>query len=231
MENDRNEKGRMIMRKTVLLPVILIVSLLFSGCGMMSPFSTDAKGDPYDTSFKDAHAFAEYWMGPCEETGERDGNESIIHEMRDSEHGFTYTVVEMEVSSVYGSHTMYTSKDFGHYYLKAFLEKTDVVRNLEKMDKGLSVRVKELYISKDTGMVINYIPTVIIETDEKLTDDDAKEIVTEVREQLKNFDERGYFTKSEKTSSAYIDLRCAPWSSDAGKKFHGWTSRYDQDHP
>ncbi|MBR3082080.1 MAG: hypothetical protein IKH06_04405 [Clostridiales bacterium] len=225
------EKGRLIMHKTVLLPVILIFSLLFSGCGIMSPFSTDAKGDPYDTSFKDAHAFAEYWMGPCEETGERDGNESIIHEMRDSEHGFIYTVVEMEVSSVYGSHTMYNSEDFGHYYLKAFLEKTDVVRNLEKMDKGLSVRVKELYISKDTGMVINYIPTMIIETDEKLTDDDAKEIVTEVREQLKSFDERGYFTKSEKTSSAYIDLRCAPWSSDAGKKFHGWTSRYDQDHP
>ena len=218
------------MRKNALLPIVLMVSLLLSGCSMMSPFSTDAKGEPYDSSFKDAHAFAEYWMGPCEETGVRDGNKSIIHEMRDNEHGFTYTIVEMEVSSGYGSHTMYVNEDFGHYYLKVFLEKTDVVSNLEKMDKGLSVRVKDLNISKDTGMILNYIPTVIIETDEKLTEDDAKEIVTMVRDRLKSFDERGYFTKSVKTSSAYIDLRCAPWSSDAGKKYHGWKSIYDQDH-
>jgi len=217
------------MRKNALLPIILIVSLLLSGC-LTPPLPTSAYGDRTDSSFKDAHAYAEYWMGPCEETGERDSNNTIIHEMRDSELGFTYTVYEMDVSSGYGSHTMYNSEDFGHYYLKAFLEKTDVVSSLEKMDKGLSVRVKELNISKDTGMVINYIPTVIIETDEKLTEDDAKEIVMEVREQLKSFDARGYFTKSEKTSSAYIDLRCAPWSSDAGKKFHSWKSIYDQDH-
>lgn len=214
------------MRKNVLVPVILTVSLLLSGCRMMSPFSTNAYGDRTDSSFKDAHSYAEYWMGPCEETGERDGNGSIIHEMRDNEHGFTYTVVEMELAS----HIMYQSEDFGHYYLKAFLEKTDVVSSLEKMDKGLSVRVKELNVSKDTGMTMPYSPTVIIETDEKLTEDDAKEIVTEVRDQLKRFDERGYFIKSEKTSSANIDLRCAPWSSDAGKKYHNWKSIYDQDH-
>ena len=218
------------MRKRALLPIILIVSLLLSGC-LTPPLPTSAYGDRTDSGFKDAHAYAEYWMGPCEETDERDSNKTIIHEMRDNELGFTYTVYEMDVSLGSGSHTMYNSEDFGHYYLKAFLEKTDVVSSLEKMDKGLSVRVKELNISKDTGLVINYIPTVIIETDEKLTEEDAKEIVTEVREQLKGFDARGYFTKSVKTSSAYIDLRCAPWSSDAGKKFHSWKSIYDQDHP
>lgn len=214
----------LIMRKNVLL-FSLIVSLLLSGC-MTSPLSTNVSGEPVDASFSDAHAYAEYWMGPCEETGERVNNESIIHEMRDDEHGFTYTVAEMELAS----HITYKSEDFGHYYLKAFLEKTDVVSGLEKMDKGLSVRVKELNISKDTGMTLMYSPTVIIETDEKLTEDDAKEIVTMVRDRLKTFDERGYFTKSDKTDSASIDLRCAPWSSDAGKKFHSWKSIYDQDH-
>ena len=214
------------MRKSALVSVILMVSFLLSGC-MMSPLSTNAYGDRTDTSFEDAHAFAEHWMGPCEQTGEREGNNSVIHEMRDNELGFTYTVVEMETSS----HVMYVSEDFGHYYLKAFLEKTDVVSSLEKMDKGLSVRVKELNVSKDTGMILNYNPTVIIETDEKLTEDDAKEIVTMVRDELKSFDERGYFTRSEKTKSAYIDLRCAPLSSDAGKKFHNWKSIYDQDNP
>ena len=215
------------MRKNALLSIILIASMLFSGCSMTSPLSTNAyDGNRTDSSFKDAKAYAEYWMGPCEETGERDVNNSIIHEMRDSEHGFTYTVAEMELAS----HITYKSEDFGHYYLKAFLEKTDVVKGLEKMDKGLSVRVKDLNISKDTGMTMPYSPTVIIETDEKLTEDDAKEIVTMVRDQLKTFDERGYFTKSEKTSSANIDLRCAPWSSDAGKKYHSWKSIYDQDH-
>ena len=213
------------MRKNALLPIILLVSLLLSGC-LTPPLPTSAYGDRTDSSFKDAKAYAEYWMGPCEETGERDVNNSIIHEMRDSEHGFTYTVAEMELAS----HITYKSEDFGHYYLKAFLEKTDVVKGLEKMDKGLSVRVKDLNISKDTGMTMPYSPTVIIETDEKLTEDDAKEIVTIVRDQLKTFDERGYFTKSEKTSSANIDLRCAPWSSDAGKKYHSWKSIYDQDH-
>ena len=211
------------MRKIV--PVLLLLaSFLFSGC-MMSPLSTDLNGDPYDSSFKDAHAYAEYWMGPCEETDEQNGNDSIIHRMCDNELGFTYTVVEVNTSSV-----IFKSEDFGHYYLKAFLEKTDVVSSLEKMNKGLSVRVKELTVSKDTGMAMPYSPTVIIETDEVLTDDDAKEIVTKVREQLISFDKRGYFTKSEKTDAAYIELRCAPWSSDAGKKYHSWKSTYDQDH-
>jgi len=219
------------MRKNVLLPVILMVSFLLSGCMMSpSPLTHNVKGDPYDSSFKDAHSYAEYWMGPCEEIGEREGNESIIHEMRDNELGFTYTVVELDVSLNTGSHTMYKSEDFGYYYLKTFLDRSDVVSSLENMDKGLSVSIKELNISKDTGMTLMYTPTVIIETDEKLTDEDAKEIVSMVRDRLKGFDERGYFTKSEKTSYASIDLRCAPWSSDAGKKYHGWKSIYDQDH-
>lgn len=216
------------MRKNALA-LILMTSLLFSGC-MMSPFSTNVGGEPVDSSFKDAHAYAEYWMGPCKEIDEWDGNDSVIHEMRDKDLGFTYTVVEMDVSSGIGSHVMYTSEDFGYYYLEVFLEESDVVRKLEKMDLGLSVSVEELNISEDTGMVMNYTPTVIIETDEELTDDDAKEIVSMVRDELEDFDERGYFTKSAKTDYACIELKCAPWSSDAGKKYHSWQSIYDQDH-
>lgn len=198
---------------------------------MMTPFSTDAAGDPYDTTFRSAHEFSEYWMGPCEETNVREVNEVIVHEMRDEELGFKYTVDELHISSGYGAYPSYNSEDFGYYYLKAFLERKDVAGILEKMDRGLSVSVREPYVSKDTGLIVNYNPTVLIETDEKLTEEDAKEIVTEVREQLKSFDERGYFTKSVKTDSANIDLRCAPWGSDAGKKFHQWHSIYDQDHP
>lgn len=218
------------MRKNVWISVVIVIALLLSGCGM-TPFSTDIAGDRYDASFKDAHAFAEHWMGPCEETGASEVNEIIVHEMRDEELGFTYTVYELNHSSVYGAYPTYDSEDFGYYYLKAFLERKDVAGILEKMDRGLSVSVKEPYVSKDTGLIVNYNPTVLIETDEKLTEEDAKEIVTEVREQLKSFDERGYFTKSVKTDSANIDLRCAPWGSDAGKKFHQWHSIYDQDHP
>ena len=51
-----------------------------------------------------------------------------------------------------------------------------------------------------------------------------------VRDELEDFDERGYFTKSAKTDYACIELKCAPWSSDAGKKYHSWQSIYDQDH-
>ncbi|MBO4449439.1 MAG: hypothetical protein J5777_02545 [Clostridiales bacterium] len=223
--------------RTKIAAVMLAAAVVLSGCLPVPGRGGNSSGGlvfgnrDHSDKYGSAEEYCEYWYGPCEETDERDSNKTIIHEMRDNELGFTYTVYEMDVSSGSGSHTMYNSEDFGHYYLKAFLEKTDVVSSLEKMDKGLSVRVKELNISKDTGLVINYIPTVIIETDEKLTEDDAKEIVTEVREQLKSFDARGYFTKSVKTSSAYIDLRCAPWSSDAGKRFHSWKSIYDQDHP
>ena len=217
------------MRKTVPA-LILMVSLLFSGC-MMTPFSTGVRGEPVDSSFKDAHAYAEYWMGPCKEIDEYDGNESVIHEMRDKDLGFTYTVVESDVSSGIGSHVMYYSEDFGHYYLEAFLQESDVVKKLDKMDLGLSVRVNELKISKDTGMILPNTPTLIIETDEKLSDEDAKEIISMVKDELEDFDDRGYFTKSEKTDYASIDLRCAPWSSDAGKKYHSWQSIYDQDHP
>lgn len=218
------------MRKNALISIVLMITLLLSGCAM-TPFATDASGDRYDTSFRDAHAFAEHWMGPCEETGVSEVNEIIVHEMRDEELGFTYTVYELNHSSVYGAYPTYDSEDFGYYYLKAFLERKDVAGILEKMDRGLSVSVNEPYVSKDTGLIVHYNPTVLIETDEKLTDEDAKEIVTEVREQLKSFDERGYFTRSVKTASANIDLRCAPWSSDMGGKFHQWHSIYDQDHP
>lgn len=218
------------MRKNARIFVVIVIALMLSGCAM-SPFATNAAGDRYDTSFRDAHAFAEHWMGPCEETGVSEVNEIIVHEMRDEELGFTYTVYELNHSSVYGAYPTYDSEDFGYYYLKAFLERKDVAGILEKMDRGLSVSVKEPYVSKDTGLIVNYNPTVLIETDEKLTDEDAKEIVTEVREQLKSFDERGYFTRSVKTASANIDLRCAPWSSDMGGKFHQWHSIYDQDHP
>ena len=217
------------MRKNVLIPIVLILSLLFSGC-MLTPFSTDAAGDPYDTTFKSAHEFAEYWMGPCEETGEREVNSTVVHEMRDSELGFTYTVDEMYVSSG-GGHVMYTSSDFGHYYLKAFLEKTDIVSKLENKGLGLTVKVKDLRISKDTGLIIAGTPELDIITDEKLTDDDAKEIANEVRDALRGFDVREYFTKSDKTSSACIQIRCAPWSEDAGKKFHNWISYYGNENP
>lgn len=218
------------MRKNVLISVVLMITLMLSGCAM-SPFATNAAGDRYDTSFKDAHEFAEHWMGPCEETDVHEVNGVIVHEMRDEELGFTYTVDELSHSSVYGAYPSYNSEDFGYYYLKAFLERKDVAGRLEKMEKGLSVSVTEPYISKDTGLIVNYSPTVLIKTDEKLTEEDAKEIVTEVREELKSFDERGYFIRSVKTSSATIELRCAPWSSDLGGKFHRWSSIYDQDHP
>ena len=107
------------MRKNALISIVLMITLLLSGCGM-TPFSTDIAGDRYDTSFRDAHAFAEHWMGPCEETGVSEVNEIIVHEMRDEELGFTYTVYELNHSSVYGAYPTYDSEDFGYYYLKAF---------------------------------------------------------------------------------------------------------------
>lgn len=223
------------MRRSIIrikiAAVLLAAVTIMSGCSLLPGRGGISYGnEEYPGVFASAEEYCGYWMGPCEKTGERNGNDSIIHEMRDNELGFTYTVVEMDIASGLGSHTMYQSEDFGYYYLKAFLERTDVVSSLDKMDKGLEVSVKELDISKDTGMTLMYIPTVIIKTDEELTEDDAKEIVTLVRGRLQSFDERGYFTRSAGTSSAYIKLRCAPWSSDAGKKYHEWTSIYDQDH-
>ena len=69
-----------------------------------------------------------------------------------------------------------------------------------------------------------------VTTEMTLTDEEAAEIMTSVKAELADFDERGYFTKSANTNSpeVYIVIWSAPWEQDTanGSNYHTWTEMY-----
>ena len=84
------------MRKTITA-IAVVASLLLTGCGIRagSIFNT---GEPYDSDFKDAEEFAEYWCGRCKEVDSYQVNDITVHEMKDDEWDFT---ISTDLTSVF----------------------------------------------------------------------------------------------------------------------------------
>ena len=134
-----NETMRIMIIKSKIISLLLAsVLFIFSGCASTS------KEHPYDSSFANAKEFAEYWCGPCEEiesyTVTAGDAEVLIHKFTDTEFGFTYTVEERyhEYSNKSNPVASYYCRDFDYYYLKEFLNRTDLSPVTDKYDISLT---------------------------------------------------------------------------------------------
>ncbi len=213
------------MQHKALTAAIVAASVLLTGCNLKFG-GTTISGEPYDSEFKDAHEFAEYWCGPCKEVDSYDVNGLIAHEMKDKEWGFTYIVYEgyYERGDTGIMDVYYTAETFSYYYLQTFLEEADLDEYLEENE--LTLDCGDLYTWK-TG-VISYTAELNVRTERTLTDDEAQEISTTVIDALADFDDRDFFTKSENTSEVFFTIWSAPWEKDTevGAFYHTWTGVY-----
>lgn len=214
------------MRKTITA-IAVAASLLLTGCSYSAGSLFDT-GEPYDSEFKDAEEFAEYWCGPCKEVDSYKVNDITVHEMKDDEWGFTYAVYEMwvERGDTGIKDVSYTAEEFSYYYLQTFIEESDLDEYLE--ENGITLDAGELQISDVTGLSFGYYAKININTDRLLTDDEAAEIMSKIEDALKDFDEREFFTKSVYTSEVFITIWSAPWEKDTevGAKYHTWNAVY-----
>ena len=217
------------MRKNITA-MIIAAGLIFTGCGIRLGSSQTDK-DPFDSDFKDAHEFAEYWCGPCEEVDSYEVGDDIIHEMEDDEWGFVYFVEERYVerggdSGIYD--VSYSASQFAYYYLQTFMEEADLDDIKDKY--GITLDCGELSYYKETDIAYYGGAKLYVTTEMTLTDEEAAEIMASVKAELADFDERGYFTKSANTNSpeVYIVIWSAPWEQDTanGSNYHTWTEMY-----
>lgn len=215
------------MRKNVFA-IVISAGLLLAGCGTVG---SRANTDPYDSDFKDAHEFAEYWCGPCEEVDSYEVGDYTIHEMKDDELGFVYEVEEVYLER--GEDTglfdvSYSASQFGYYYLQRFIEEADMGDTLDKY--GITLDCGELSYYKTMDVAYYGGAKLNVSTEMTLTDEEADEIMASVKAELADFDERGYFTKSANTNSpeVYIVIWSAPWEQDTanGSNYHTWTEMY-----
>lgn len=218
----------MYFRKNITA-IAVSASLLLTGCGISSGTrSIFSSGEPYDSEFKDAEEFAEYWCGPCKEVDSYQVNDFTVHEMEDKEWGFTYAVYELWVDrgDTGIKDVSYTAEEFSYYYLQTFLQEADLDDLLAEYD--ITLDAGELQISEATGLTFSYIAEINIRTDRTLTDDEAADIMIRVEDALEDFDEREFFTKSVYTSEVFLTIWSAPWEKDTevGAKYHTWNSVY-----
>jgi hypothetical protein len=225
----RTITAEVCMKKNITA-MIIAAGLILTGCGIRLS-NSQADKDPFDSDFKDAHEFAEYWCGPCEEVGSYEVGEYTIHEMKDDEFGFVYEVEEVYLER--GEDTglfdvSYSASQFGYYYLQRFIEETDLDDNLAKY--GITLDCGELSYYKTMDVAYYGGAKLNVSTEMTLTDEEAAEIMASVKAELADFDERGYFTKSANTNSpeVYIVIWSAPWEQDTanGSNYHTWTEMY-----
>ena len=217
------------MKKNITA-MIIAAGLILTGCGIRLG-SSQADKDPFDSDFKDAQEFAEYWCGPCEEVDSYEVGDYTIHEMKDDEFGFVYEVEEVYLER--GEDTglfdvSYSASQFGYYYLQRFIEEADLGDTLDKY--GITLDCGELSYYKTMDVAYYSGAKLYVTTEMTLTDEEAAEIMASVKAELADFDERGYFTKSANTNSpeVYIVIWSAPWEQDTanGSNYHTWTEMY-----
>ena len=212
------------------ISALLIAGILvITGCSFTGSNSSETDR-PYDSYFKDAKEWAEFWCGPCEQIDKRkedcDDNDYYdyieYYTMKDSEFGFTYTV--NAYWKRYGSilnkpKAEYYCNDFDKPYMQEFIKATDFSPITDKY--GLTVDIK------DDGNGY-YIATLILQTDRDLTEEEAGEIFTFVYFKLQDFDSRNHFTKNEYCTSVYIHVRSAPTEEqkELGHQFNDWSRIY-----
>lgn len=215
------------MRKNITA-IVISAALLMTGCGIRL---SSSNRDPYDSDFKDAHEFAEYWCGPCEEVGSYEVGDHTIHQMKDDELGFIYEVEEVYLerggdSGIFD--VSYSASQFGYYYLQAFIEEADLGDTGDKY--GITLECGELAYYKTTGVAYYSGAHLYVRTEETLTDEEADKIMSDVMGELAAFDDRGYFTKSDNTNSpeVFIVIWSAPWEIDTeiGAYYHTWENTY-----
>ncbi len=217
------------MKKNITA-MIIAAGLILTGCGIRLS-NSQADKDPFDSDFKDAQEFAEYWCGPCEEVDSYEVGDYTIHEMKDDEFGFVYEVEEVYLER--GEDTglfdvSYSASQFGYYYLQRFIEEADMGDTLDKY--GITLDCGELSYYKTMDVAYYSGAKLYVTTEMTLTDEEAAEIMASVKAELADFDERGYFTKSANTNSpeVYIVIWSAPWEQDTanGSNYHTWTEMY-----
>ena len=217
------------MKKNITA-MIIAAGLILTGCGIRLS-NSQADKDPFDSDFKDAQEFAEYWCGPCEEVDSYEVGDYTIHEMKDDEFGFVYEVEEVYLER--GEDTglfdvSYSASQFGYYYLQRFIEEADMGDTLDKY--GITLDCGELSYYKTMDVAYYSGAKLYVTTEMTLTDEEAAEIMASVKAELADFDERGYFTKSANTNSpeVYIVIWSAPWEQDTANdsNYHTWTEMY-----
>ena len=201
--------------------------LVFSGC-----FPMKSNNRTYDSDFSSAKEYAEYWCGPCEEIDSHsftlDGDEITIHTLTDSEYGFTYTVRE-EIKQNSGKrkqNVSYACEDFDYYYVKEFLNQTDLSSVTDKYD--INIEINELKPGATEGYYFTYVPTIKLSTKVAITDEEGNEIMQFIYDSIQSFDSRKRFTKDSRSTSVFFDLYSAPTDEDknAGKENHSLHGKY-----
>ena len=216
--------------KTKIITIFLAsVMLLLNGCGSKSVSVTDR---PYDTNFATAKEFAEFWCGPCDATESHtltiDDDDILIHKFTDSDYGFTYTVEERytKYSNKSKPVVSYYCRDFDYYYLKAFLDKTDLSEITDKYE--ITIKQDELIESKNKDIYNIYIARFSMWTEKEISDLEGNRIMETVYNALDAFDSRDHFTKDPDCTALFFELYCAPREEEAavGTPHHIFSGRY-----
>ena len=155
--------------------------------------------------YKSAEEFCSYWYGPCSETDSYESGDSdrIVHEMKDEELGFEYTVEENE-----GGYFFFS--DFTYYYINEFIARTDFKDLISEYD---------LRIEHNDDDKRSPSRSIKIYTDREITDEKSRKILSDVMDKLDKFDsERNVFNKSGDNKHVALSVWSAPWEKDKSNK-------------
>ena len=151
-------------------------------------------------SYKSAEDYCNYWYGPCTEIDSYENSYvKIVHEMKDEELGFKYTVEESD-----GGYYFY--HDFEYYYINEFLKRTDFKDLISEFN---------LKIEQEDMDRLRVSPRIKISTDRELTDEESRRILSDVMGKLSQFDsERNVFNKPGDNKSVGLSVWSAPWEKE-----------------
>ena len=187
------------LKLKIVTAAVFASLFILSGC---LPFPTgggsgnggmDIERRSLSDSYKSAEDYCNYWYGPCTEIDSFENSYGkIVHEMKDEELGFKYTVEESD-----GGYYFY--HDFEYYYINEFLKRTDFNLKIEQED------MDKLRVS----------PRIKISTDRELTDEESRRILSDVMGKLSQFDsERNVFNKPGDNKSVGLSVWSAPWEKE-----------------
>ena len=195
---------------------MLLVAVIMSGCSLLPGKGGGSLGGrssgnrKHSDKYDDAEDYCEYWFGPCEEIGTHklyEGSDTIVYEMKDTEFGFEYTVIQGE-----GKY-YFSGSDFASYYIDEFLKSDE----LDDLAKEYDLEF-ENFRKGEIGS-----PTIRINCDRELSSEDNEKILKTVMSKLGDFDsERNVFNKKYDNIHVAIELWSAPWEHDInrGGNFH-----------
>ena len=197
------------LKLKVIASAVFASLFILSGC---LPFPAGSGNGGLNTgsrslsdSYKSAEEYCNYWYGPCTEINsyEKEGTDRIVHEMKDEELGFEYTVEDSD-----GGYYFY--HDFEYYYINEFLSRTDFKDLISEFD---------LKIEQDDHNKLVVSPKIKISTGRELTDEESRRILSDVMGKLEQFDsERNVFNKAGDNKSVGLSVWSAPWEKEKANK-------------